>query len=318
MPLKSHTLSLMGTDITLLIDSEHADQLISDCVKRLHQYHHRFSANDVTSELMAINRMAGIGSVKVHPELLELISLGQTHSLASPSQLNIAIGPLVDLWRIGFSDARIPQPTEIKETLKLINPQHIHLNKNNQSVFLSQKKMGIDLGAIAKGYIADRIIDYLKSQAVTSAIINIGGNVLVYGPNPKRFDHRWYIGIQNPSKKRGQAIGMLKIQNQSVVTSGVYERRLVHEGQTYHHILDSKTGYPIESEMISLTIVSDASVDGDIWTSRLFGLPLKQVISTLNATPEIEGLILTKAQQVILSEGLKQNYQSFYDSDLTR
>ena len=261
MPITTHSLRLMGTKIDLLIDSARPEPLINDCVALLHQYNKRFSANDNTSELMAINQNAGIKPVKAHPELLNLIALAKTHSLDSPSQLNIAIGPLVNAWRIGFSDAHVPDDAVIQEALHLTNPRDIRLDLKNQTVFLTKKGMRLDLGAVAKGYIADLIMAYLKSQSVSAAMINLGGNVLVYGPNRNRPDHKWYIGIQNPELKRGQNIGIVKITNQSVVTSGIYERKLSHNGKTYHHLLSPKTGYPMDTDMLSLTIVSDLSVD---------------------------------------------------------
>ncbi|MDG3142317.1 FAD:protein FMN transferase [Streptococcus suis] len=312
MPITTHSLRLMGTKIDLLIDSARPEPLIDDCVALLHQYNKRFSANDDTSELMAINQNAGIKPVKAHPELLNLIALAKTHSLDSPSQLNIAIGPLVNAWRIGFSDAHVPDDAVIQEALHLTNPRDIRLDLKNQTVFLTKKGMRLDLGAVAKGYIADLIMAYLKSQSVSAAMINLGGNVLVYGPNRNRPDHKWYIGIQNPELKRGQNIGIVKITNQSVVTSGIYERKLSHNGKTYHHLLSPKTGYPMDTDMLSLTIVSDLSVDCELWTTRLFGLSVLEAMMMIDKTPHIEGIIITADHRIVLSEGLKEAFQRVY------
>ncbi|WP_242258173.1 FAD:protein FMN transferase [Streptococcus thoraltensis] len=312
MTLKSHSLRLMGTKIDLLIDSDNAEKLINDCIDLLHLYNKRFSANDETSELMAVNLNAGIKPIKVHPELLDLIALGKKHSLGKPSHLNIAIGPLVNAWRIGFSDAHVPEHSTIQNALTLIDPHHIQINPHEGTVLLVKKGMRIDLGAIAKGYIADRIIDYLKSQGATSAMINLGGNVLVYGPNQKRSDAKWHIGIQHPELERGQNLGIIKIENQSVVTSGIYERKLVHNGHTYHHIFDSDTGYPIDTEMASITIVADLSVDCEIWTTKLFGLPIVEAMMMIESTPDIEGIIITQDHRIAISKGLTSRYQSLY------
>lgn len=312
MPIATHSLHLMGTKIDLLIDSARSESLINDCVTLLHQYNKRFSANDDTSELMVINQNAGIKPVKAHPELLNLIALAKTHSLDSPSQLNIAIGPLVNAWRIGFSDAHVPDDAVIQEALHLTNPRDIRLDLKNQTVFLTKKGMRLDLGAVAKGYIADLIMAYLKSQSVSSAMINLGGNVLVHGPNRNRLDHKWYIGIQNPELKRGQNIGIVKITNQSVVTSGIYERKLSHNGKTYHHLLSPKTGYPMDTDMLSLTIVSDLSVDCELWTTRLFGLSVLEAMMMIDKTPHIEGIIITADHRIVLSEGLKETFQRVY------
>lgn len=196
----SHSLRLMGTTIDIQINSKNAQKQIREVIELLELYKNRFSANDFNSELMAINNNAGIKPIQVHPDLFELITIGKEHSLARPSNLNIAIGPLVQTWRIGFSDAKLPSPSEISEAMILSDPTHILLDSNKQSVFLNQIGMKIDLGALAKGYIADKIMTYLKNEMIDSAIINLGGNVLVHGDNPNRSEGYWVIGIQHPSK----------------------------------------------------------------------------------------------------------------------
>ena len=252
---------------------------------------------------MTINHLAGIKSVSVHPELFELIELGKYHSLAEGSHLNITIGPLVQTWRIGFSDARLPSTEEIQQALSLTDPNLLELNPEDRSVFLAKKGMKLDLGALAKGYIADKIKDYLLSQGVTSALINLGGNVLTIGQNAVS-QRAWRIGIQNPKLLRGNHSAILAITNQSVVTSGIYERTLTVDGRNYHHILDRKTGYPIENRLASLTIVSDKSVDGEIWTTRLFGESPTSILSQIEQQTGIEALIITQDSQLFCSSGL--------------
>ncbi|MCO4678381.1 iron-sulfur cluster assembly/repair protein [Streptococcus infantarius subsp. infantarius] len=305
----SHSIQMMGTTIDILIDSDTPKEHISEVCRLLTLYKNRFSANDADSELMVINDNSSIAPVTVHPDLFDLIAIGKKHSLATPSNLNIAIGPLVQSWRIGFDDARVPSPQKIQKALALSKPENIILDATKQSVFLSQKGMKIDLGALAKGYIADKIMDYLKSEKVTSTMINLGGNVLVYGDNPRNDKGIWRIGIQNPQKPRGKHIGILTLKNQSVVTSGIYERRLKVGNKEYHHIFDQKTGYPIDTEMASLTILSELSVDCEIWTTRLFGLPVMQALATIQATPRIEGILITKDNRLALTNGLRSNFQ---------
>ncbi len=308
----THSVQMMGTTIDIFIDSNHPQAQMDEVCRLLTIYKNRFSANDADSELMMINDNAGTTPVTVHPDLFELIQLGKTHSLLQPSNLNIAIGPLVQSWRIGFEDANIPEKSKIQRAIALANPEQIVLDSSQKSVFLTQDGMKIDLGALAKGYIADKIIDYLKTENVNSAMINLGGNVLVYGDNPKRENGIWHIGIQHPQKKRGQNLGILTIKNKSVVTSGIYERHLKVGDKDYHHIFDRHTGYPIETDMASLTIISDLSVDCEIWTTRLFGLPILQALETIQNTPNIEGIIITKDNRFAVTTGLKQDFKLLY------
>ena len=160
MQLTNRRVRLMGTVIDVSIYHEEPEPLLDQVEALLHTYNKRFSANDDSSELMKINKAAGLHSVTVHPELFELIALGKWHSCQPGSHLNIAIGPLIQTWRIGFSDAKLPLPEEIPSLLEIINPNAILLSEENQSVFLKEKGMKIDLGALAKGYIADRIADF--------------------------------------------------------------------------------------------------------------------------------------------------------------
>ena len=293
----------MGTKISLTVFHPQADLLLDQAVDLLHLYKNRFSANDDDSELMAVNKMAGIEPVKVHPQLFDLIAIGKEHSIAEDSRLNIAIGPLVQLWRIGFSDARLPKKDEIQEKLALIDPHKIELDKSSSTVFLEEKGMKIDLGSLAKGYIADRIKDFFLQAGVQSALINLGGNVLTVGQNFEA-ERSWYIGIQHPDLTRGNHLANLAIDDLSVVTSGIYERKLELDGQTYHHIFDSKTGYPVENNTASITIISPNSVDGEIWTTRLFGLDRHRIIETVEGIPEIEAIHISKDLRIDMTSGV--------------
>lgn len=303
----SRSVRMMGTKIDLTVTvRENPSFVLDTLVELLKKYEHRFSANDDASELMAINKNAGGEPIPVHPELFELIKIGKEHSVADNSLLNIAIGPLIQTWRIGFDDATVPTDDVIHEKLNLTHPTDIELDEATQSVRLSKPGMKIDLGALAKGYIADRMIEYLESIDAKSALINLGGNLVTYGPSLKRTDALWRIGIQNPVETRGQSQIILKVPQKSVVTSGIYERQLTKDGQSFHHIFHSKTGYPVETNLASLTIVSDLSVDGEIWTTRLFGHTPKDILNTLNKLPHIEGLLISQQGEIQYSDGLQK------------
>lgn len=300
----SHSLRLMGASITLTIFHEKAQDLLLQSEQLLHLYKNRFSANDADSELMAINLQAGKKSVRVHPELFELIALGKKHSIATNSHLNIAIGPLVQTWRIGFSDAKLPSEEEIQRLLKITNPEEIVLNDSNREVYLSKEGMRIDLGALAKGYIADKLKEFLVEQGVQSGIIDLGGNILTIGENPT-FHRPWRIGIQNPALDRGEHVAVIEVSDASVVTSGIYERQLVVDGKTYHHIFDRTTGYPMETELASITIVAEKSVDCEIWTTRLFGQNPYDIIEEIEQQPGLEAFVITKNQKMMYTSGIQ-------------
>ncbi len=304
MDLSSRSERLMGTTITVSICDPQADELLAHCFELLRSYEHRFSANDAMSELMEVNHQAGIAPVQVHPDLFELIALGTLHSQAKNSHLNIAIGPLVQTWRIGFSDARRPAPEEIEQALLKIDPQQIQLDQENYTVFLKRPGMKIDLGALAKGYSADLIATYLRGKGIKDALIDLGGNILTVGQHPVK-QQPWRIGIQNPVEKRGNHLLVLSVKDKSVVTSGIYERHLEVDGQSFHHIFDSETGYPVETDLASITIISDRSVDGEIWTTRLFGDSSTSILNTIESLPGIETLLVSQSGKIAYTSGLQ-------------
>ncbi|MCX8656061.1 MULTISPECIES: FAD:protein FMN transferase [unclassified Gilliamella] len=295
---------IMGTIIEIWLLDDNAEVLLDAAENQLMDYDRRFSANNPKSELMNINQNAGIKFVPVSADLFTLIKIGKIQSTIDNSFLNIAIGPLIQTWRIGFNDARYPSDKEIKQQLKFINPNNIILDESNNSVFLTQPEMAIDLGALAKGFFADKIIEFFKQQSAKAAFINLGGNVLTFGDCPFHDDGYWRVGIQNPFQPRGNIITALKIKNQSVVTSGIYERTFSYNGKTYHHIFDSRTGYPVETDLTSITIVSKNSLNGEIWTTQLYGASAQYAIKAINKIPDIEGMIVTINHKFACSDGL--------------
>ncbi|AVK60894.1 thiamine biosynthesis protein ApbE [Lactobacillus sp. CBA3605] len=294
MQTGTRTLHLMGTVITIWVAHPQPASLLADAERRLIDYEQRFSANDEQSQLSRLNQQAGLKPMTVDADLFELIQIGTAQSLVPGTALNIAIGPLIKAWRIGFDDAHYPTPAKLKTVLKLIDPHEISLDASKQTVLLKKVGMQLDLGALAKGYFADKIIALFKAQGATAAFINLGGNVLTYGKPPQRAVDYWRVGIQNPFLARGNDAAAVQIKDKSVVTSGIYERQLTWHGQTYHHIFDDQTGYPIKTDLESLTIVSAQSLAGEIWTTRLFNQTPRAIITQLNQVPGIEGLVITK------------------------
>ncbi|MGT2925649.1 FAD:protein FMN transferase [Streptococcus cuniculipharyngis] len=305
MSISRDSLQLMGTRIDLMIDSQDSQKLLAIVSKQLEDYEKRFSANSQISELAQLHAKAGLAPYQISPDLFSLIALGKEHSLVPKSQLNIALGPVIQSWRIGFADARLPTKQTIQKKLALCHPQDILLNTDQSSVFLRKQGMKLDLGGLAKGYISDQIVTFLKTQGVNSAMINLGGNVLVYGKNPQSPSGLWSVGIQNPqASKRGQYLLTLPVKNLSVVTSGSYERRLIHQGQSYHHILDPRTGYPVRSSLVSLTLISPSSLQADLWASRLFGLDKDLILTQINQQKQLEGILIDHNNQITFSKGL--------------
>lgn len=294
----------MGTRISLSIVHPEAEKLLEEADHMLADYEARFSANNLESDLMAVNQQAGLKPVCVDPDLYELIQIGKEYSLSSRLALNITIGPLIKLWKIGFTGAHVPEKREIEERLKLIDPADIEMDAEKGTVYLIKKGMEIDLGALAKGYFADQLKSFFQKEGVQSGLVDLGGNVLTIGENSKHEDGYWRVGIQKPSPVRGALVGAILVKDKSVVTSGIYERSLKVNGKDYHHIFDSKTGYPIENELTSITIVSNNSIDGELWTTMAFGLSPTAVIQHAENIAGIEAFVITKDNDIKMTSGL--------------
>ncbi|AET57176.1 hypothetical protein HPL003_01960 [Paenibacillus terrae HPL-003] len=304
----SKCFQMMGTIINLCIYHENGDYLLNQAHSILRKFESRYTINKAYSELIEVNQNSGIQAVTVGEDLYDLVKLGKEVSINSNGIFNIAIGPLVKLWNIGFKNARLPSKKEIRDCLSLINPQKIELNDSQHSIHLMKMGMAIDLGAIAKGYFADQLKQFFTEHGVKNGLIDLGGNVLSIGSSPVQRDGYWHVGIQNPFKSRGNIIGVVLTKDRSVVTSGIYERYFHQENNTYHHILDSKTGYPLENDIASVTIISDNSVAGEIWTTLGFADLANISIKRLNAEKNIEGIIIAKDGKMFVTSGLMADH----------
>lgn len=168
--------------------------------------------------------------------------------------------------------------------------------------------MEIDLGALAKGYFADLIKEFFLSKGVQSGMINLGGNVLLVGDHPENPGGFWRVGVQDPEQHRNHLSGIIQFQDGSVVTSGIYERQFEYEDKSYHHIFDPQTGYPVESDIAGLTIVSKSSLVGEIYTSLYFNRSSNDLLNQLSSVVGIEAVVIRKDGQVLLTEGMKPFY----------
>ena len=303
--IKEKRIDLMGTHITIKIYGDYSEKILGECVDLLYYYNSIFSMYDKKAELYKFNANKSLEYISVSDDLFYLIDQGIKHSLPKDSMLNICISPLVKLWNIGFADASVPRQEDIKSVLEHTDPGLIVLDKNNKRIKKLNDKVEIDLGALAKGYIADKLIDFLEKSGIKSAIVNLGGNIKVLGLALHNPDLYFHIGLQDPKEKRGQHLLKLLLNDKSIVTSGIYERKLETDEKIYHHILDPKTGYPIESDMASISIISDTSLEGEIWTSRLFGKTFEEIEKT-SKIENIDIIVIYKDNTIKYTNGVKK------------
>ncbi|EMH4161754.1 FAD:protein FMN transferase [Pluralibacter gergoviae] len=292
----SYSAVLMGSPILLKL-FQHDEALAGRVFNLIKHYEDLFTVNRADSEVMRVNRAAGREPVTVSPAVYQLIKCALAASLPAASAFNLTIGPLVKRWRIGFQGDSVPPAAEIEALLAITRPQDVQLDDARRSVFLTRKGMEIDLGAIAKGYIADRVRDLLRQSGVEEGLINLGGNVQTLGAP----EGGWSIGLKKPFAVPDALAGAIEVANKSVVTSGTYERYFEQDGRRYHHILDPRTGYPLDNVLDSVTVISTDSLDGDIWTTLLYGAGPERGLTWLADRPDIEAIFVTKSREIILS-----------------
>jgi len=303
----SRTETLMGTVVKVTIYDNNDTKILDKAFDRVREIEKSVSINEEGTILDKVNESSGTSPVIVDEDTFKIVEKGIKYSNLSNGLFDITIGPLVKLWSIGFPEARVPSKDEIDAVLGYINYKDIELNENDNSIFLKNPNMLIDLGGIAKGYTADEISEVLTENNVHSAIIDLGGNVYTHGRKVNGED--WNVGIQNPISERGDILGTIKVNNKSIVTSGTYERFIEKDGVKYHHILNPKTGYPYDNNISGISIISEKSIDGDALSTSVFAMGVEEGLAFVESQPNIEAIFVTTDKNIYLSSGMKNVFK---------
>ena len=291
---KSVTGFYYDTIISVTIYDSSSDQILSQCMDLANHYEKLLSPNIEGSDIWNINHNPN-SYVTVSEDTLSLISTALSYARLSDGLVDPTVGSLSQLWNFGSDNAAvIPDQNEIKTALSHINYESVHIKENQ--VMLSDPSACMELGFIAKGFIADKIKEFLLSKGVTSAIINLGGNVLTVGSKPDGTP--FSIGIQKPFEKNGVPALTLSINDASVVSSGSYERYFKQDNILYHHILSTQTGYPVDSGLSQVTIISTSSVTGDALSTLCFILGYEKAVSLLESYPDVQAVFIAEDGQI--------------------
>ncbi len=296
------------TVITVTLYDEQQESVLEDCFALAEDYENLLSPSLPCSDIYKINHAKGT-PVTVSDETLFIIQKGLEYAKVSEDNFDITVGCLSSLWNFSENLAIVPNETDIGAALATVDYHNIIIDGNNIS--LQNPDSQLDVGGLAKGYIADQMKEYLNDKGITSGIINLGGNVLVIGP--KDNGEYYNIGIQKPFSPDGTAAAMVQITNQTVVSSGVYERYFYQGDQLFHHLLNPKTGYPFDQNLLGVTIICSSSVDGDGLSTTCFALGLEDGMKLIEARPDTEAIFITADYQIHKSSGIGETipYQEF-------
>lgn len=284
-----------------LYDTEDA-AVLDGCFALAEKYENLFSATKEGSDVWNINHGNG-ETVIVSEETVSLLVMAADYANATKGAVDPTIRPVSELWHFGSDvEAKVPENAAIKEALSHVSCDAIRFGtapseETGESVYrtvtLTDPEASVDLGFIAKGYIADKMKEYLLSQGVESALISLGGNVLTVGEKPDGTPFR--VGIQEPFAETGKSLDTIEIRDTSVVTSGIYERCFYDEdGVLYHHVLDTATGYPVDNELASVTIVCPSSVRADALSTSCLCLGPEEGRRLLDAQKDVAYLLIMK------------------------
>ncbi|MBP3458739.1 MAG: FAD:protein FMN transferase [Lachnospiraceae bacterium] len=285
------TITLYGTDDT---------DILQEAMDLCRDYDKLFSRTIPESDVYRINHANG-QAVTVSPETILLIKESLFYSELTKGAVDITIAPVRDLWDFssqstGETVPALPDDTALSQALAHVNYQCIQYDESAGTVTLTDPEAQIDLGFIAKGYIADALKEYLIFRGITSATIDLGGNILTIGTKPDGTPFQ--IGIKKPFEN-GTPMDVLSITDQSVVTSGIYERCFQIDDVIYHHILDPETGYPVSNELLSVTIISDSSMEGDALSTTCLLLGLSKAQELISSLDGVEAVFITKDYEII-------------------
>ena len=294
----------LDTVVTITIYDTNDNKLLDDVFKILDDITNKFSVDLKESEITKINDLDKNIPLKISDDMKFVINKGLYYSELSSGIFDITIEPLVKLWSIGKEGEKIPTDNEIKDALKNINYKNISINENK--IIKKSKDTKLDLGSIAKGYAADKIIEFLKNKGYKRAIINLGGNVYALGEKSKNTP--WKIGIQNPFKKTGESLAYISVKDKTIVSSGINQRYFIKDNIRYHHILSPFTGYPIDNNLMSVSIITDSSTDADALSTITFEYGLNKGLKLIESLDGVEAIFITKDKKIYISDGLNKNF----------
>lgn len=294
-------------DVTI-ISRDHPQNAIDTAFGAIKDVDRLMNLYNKDSEVANINKNATSFPIKISSDTFWVINKSIEFSELSKGAFDVSIEPLVELWGFGKGKNRIPLESELQKKMSLVNYNNIILNKSDSSIYLNKMGMKIDLGAIAVGYAVDKAVKNLKDIAIENALINAGGEIYALGSPPKK--KAWKVGIQHPRRKN-ELLGTIDLKNKAISTSGDYENYFEENGKRYCHIINAKTGQPVNGVM-SVTVIADSTIDADALSTALMLMKPEEAIRLVKNLKNVECLIITgtneKDMKILQSNDMKDKF----------
>ena len=304
----------MDTFIDLKAQGENGEKALLEAEKEINRLEKLFSPTIEQSEIFAINQYAAKQTVTVSKDTFDLIEKAKEYCNITEGAFDITIAPVVKAWGFTEEVKRVPSDEEIQQKLQLVDNNKLHIDKQNSTVYLETENMSIDLGGIAKGYASNKVNEILKKNGVSSAVISLGGNVSVTGKRPD--GTKWRIAVQDPMNSEGY-VGILNVEDTSVITSGVYQRFFEQNGKKYHHIIDTKTGKPTQNGLLSVTIVCDNGAMADALSTSVMVAGLQKGSELWRKLDNFGMIVITDSNEMYISEDIEDIFEVSDDVEYT-
>ncbi len=301
----------MDTYMTLTAYGNHAENATKAAIAEIERLDSLLSIGKEESEISCLNKT---GNLILSEDTAYIMESALTLYEQTDGAFNPAMYPIMEAWGFTSQNYRIPEKAELQQLLKLTDCDKIHFHSEDKKVELGMSGMMIDLGGIAKGYTSSKLMDIFSDYGVTSGIVSLGGNVQTLGSKPD--GSSWRVALQNPDGSNDY-IGVLEICDKAVITSGGYERYFEQDGKSYHHIIDPFTGYPAESGLKSVTIVSADGTLADGLSTALFVMGLSKAISFWQENSDMfDAILLTDDDVLYVTEGIQKLFSSPYKQNI--
>lgn len=259
------------------------------------------SSQRTDSEISRVNAAASLSPVKVSPDTLDILQQAVKYGGLTGGALDVSIYPLSSAWNIQSDTPKVLPDADIAALLPLVDYKKIALDTAASTVYLPVKGMGLDLGAVGKGYVSDKLVALFTQKGVTRALFSLGGNVGAMGGRPDGTP--WRIGIRDPRGQANDYLGYVSIKDGFVITSGDYERFFIQDGVRYHHILDPGTGKPAWNGVRSVSIIADNGTMADSYSTALFVMGLEKGLAYQKAQGGFEAIFVMEDGRIIATPG---------------
>lgn len=306
---KTRDVFAMDTFMNMKAYGANSDKALDKAEKRILQLEKELSVNDKQSDIWTIDHSFG-DEVEVCDDSITIISKAIEIGDKTNGSLDITLFPVLKEWGFTTGDYKIPEDNTIRELLSNVDYKKININGNTISL---PEKAEIDLGALAKGYTSDEIMKIMYEEGISSAIVNLGGNVQTLGSKPDGSD--WKVAVRDPFSA-DKDMCMIEVSDKAVITSGNYERCFTaDDGKVYWHILDPSDGYPADNGLVSVTVIGDSGIDCDALSTALFVAGYDKAIDFLKSESDYELILVTDDHKLFYSKGISKSFTDLSDMD---